>query len=182
MFIKGGWKWKENRILKMPIFFKISFISQSTQNLFAALRILNVNPASTAASLFVESNSAITSDMHSLFCHILCVFLLYSVPIANSPWHPTSSWKEPPNSKLIREHFFGGGFIHLPSQNLSPFHLDFVKNHRRLMSMIWYGELAPFHQTKPLESDPVQQSAADAVFAEGWSIKWHTLLSPSSAL
>lgn len=69
----------------MPIFFKISFVSQSTQNLFAALRLLNVNPASTAASLFVESNKAIISDTHSLFCHILCAFLLYSVAIASSP-------------------------------------------------------------------------------------------------
>lgn len=67
----------------MPIFFKISFVSQSTQNLFAALKILNVNPASTAASLFVESYSAIISDMHSFFS-IFCVFLIDSVAIASS--------------------------------------------------------------------------------------------------
>lgn len=58
--------------------------------------------------------------------------------IASSPRHPRSSGKEPPNSKLIREHFFRGGFIHLPSQNPFPFHLDFVKTHRRWLSMIWY--------------------------------------------
>lgn len=58
---------------KCQISLKISFVSQSTQNLFAALKILDVNPASTAASLFVESNRAITSDTHSLFLHILCI-------------------------------------------------------------------------------------------------------------
>lgn len=114
----------------MPIFFKISSVSQSTQNLFAALRILNVNPASTALSLFVESNSAIINDMHSLFCHILCVFLLHSVAIARSLQHSMSSRKEPPNSKVIRGTLFQGRLYSFPFQNHSPSHLDFAKNTR----------------------------------------------------
>lgn len=68
----------------MPIFFKISFVSQSTQNLFAALRLLNVNPASTAASLFVESNRAIISDTHTAFSAIFCVhfcYILWQLPV-----------------------------------------------------------------------------------------------------
>lgn len=123
----------------MPIFLKISFVSQSTQNLSAALRILNVNPGSTAASLFVEGNSAIISDMHTLFCHVLyfCYILwqfCYVLPVQ-------SSRKEPLNSQLNREHFFRGGFI-----------LDFVEKHTGLMSMTQHLELAPSHQSRAVQS------------------------------
>lgn len=86
----------------MPIFLKISFMSQSTQNLSAALRILNVNPASTAASVFVEGNSAIISDMHTLSCHGLdFCYILWQVPVQ-------SSRKEP---QLTRNTFSGEALL-----------------------------------------------------------------------
>lgn len=72
----------------MPIFFKISFVSQSTQNLFAALRLLNVNPASTAASLLrVTGQLSVT---HTAFSAIFCVHFCYipwQLPVLpDTPW------------------------------------------------------------------------------------------------
>lgn len=142
----------------MPIFLKISFMSQSTQNLSAALRILNVNPASTAASVFVEGNSAIISDMHTLSCHGLdFCYILWQVPVQ-------SSRKEP---QLTRNTFSGEALL-----------LILLKSTQEWWAWPSTWNL-PLSTKAELCSLPLCR-AADVVFAEGWSLKWHKLL-PSSA-